>query len=70
MTPAKAIERLRADAARAELGSKGRSVQDVARSTGFGSPERMRRTFIRLFGLPPVALKAVPAPTDRRDRSW
>jgi transcriptional regulator GlxA family with amidase domain len=61
MTPAKAIERLRADTARAELGSKGRSVQDVARSTGFGSPERMRRAFIRLFGVPPVALKDHPS---------
>jgi transcriptional regulator GlxA family with amidase domain len=60
MTPAKAVERLRADTARAELGSKGRSVQDVARSTGFGSPERMRRAFIRLFGVSPAALKERP----------
>jgi transcriptional regulator GlxA family with amidase domain len=29
----------------------------VARSTGFGDPERMRRAFIRAFGQPPQALR-------------
>jgi transcriptional regulator GlxA family with amidase domain len=56
-TPAKAVERLRADAARAELGSTGRSVQEVARATGFGSAERMRRAFQRLYGISPIAAK-------------
>jgi transcriptional regulator GlxA family with amidase domain len=57
LTPAKAVERLRADTARAALGGSGRSVQEVARSTGFGSAERMRRTFLRVFGVPPSAVK-------------
>ena len=56
MSPAKAIEQLRAETARGSLGN-GRSVQEVARVCGFGNAERMRRTFIRMFGAPPSALK-------------
>jgi transcriptional regulator GlxA family with amidase domain len=29
----------------------------VAAQTGFGDPERMRRSFIRAFGQPPQALR-------------
>jgi transcriptional regulator GlxA family with amidase domain len=57
MSPAKAIEQLRAETARGSLASSGRSVQDVARFCGFGNAERMRRTFLRLFGAPPSAVK-------------
>ena len=57
VTPAKAVERLRADAARALLDSGARSLQEIARHCGFGDPERMRRAFVRLYGTPPSALK-------------
>ena len=57
MTPAKAIEHLRAETARGSIAGTGRSVQDIAQSCGFGNAERMRRTFIRLFGAPPSAVK-------------
>jgi transcriptional regulator GlxA family with amidase domain len=57
ISPAKAVERLRADAARAELSGSGRSVQEVARSSGFGSAERMRRAFLRLYGVSPIGIK-------------
>lgn len=56
VTPAKAVERLRADAARAAL-ERGGSLQEIARRTGFGDPERMRRSFVRLYGAPPAALR-------------
>src|SRR5882762_5769260 len=59
ITPAKAVERLRADAARAMLESGARSVQEVAQHCGFHDPERMRRAFLRLFGAPPSAMKRV-----------
>lgn len=55
--PGKAVERLRVDAARAALESGGRSVQRIARACGFGSAERMRRSFVRVLGTPPSALK-------------
>jgi transcriptional regulator GlxA family with amidase domain len=57
VTPAKAIERLRVEAARALLDSQPLQVEDVALETGFGDSERMRRAFIRAFGQPPQALR-------------
>ncbi len=57
MSPAKAIEQLRAETARGSLAGNGRSIQEVARACGFGNAERMRRTFVRLFGAPPSAVK-------------
>jgi len=56
VTPAKAVERLRVDAARAAL-ERGGAIQDIAERTGFGDPERMRRAFVRLYGAPPAALR-------------
>jgi transcriptional regulator GlxA family with amidase domain len=57
LSPAKAIEQLRAEAARGALSGTGRSVQEIARAHGFGNAERMRRTFRRLFGVTPSAAK-------------
>lgn len=56
-TPAKAVMRLRAETARAQIESSAASVQEIARNCGFGDPERMRRAFINLFGRPPTALR-------------
>jgi transcriptional regulator GlxA family with amidase domain len=56
-SPAKAVMHVRAETARAQLESGGRSVQEVAASCGFGDPERMRRAFVNLFGRPPSALR-------------
>jgi transcriptional regulator GlxA family with amidase domain len=61
ITPAKVVERLRAEAARAALESGALSVQTVARQFGFGDPERLRRSLIRLYGAPPSAWKRSPA---------
>lgn len=56
VTPAKAVERLRADAARAMI-EQGLALQTIAQRTGFNDPERMRRTFVRLYGAPPAAMR-------------
>lgn len=56
-TPAKAVERLRAEAARARIEFGSEPVERVAESVGFSDPERMRRAFLRLFGQPPQALR-------------
>jgi transcriptional regulator GlxA family with amidase domain len=58
LTPAKAVEKLRVEAARAALESGAASVQRVAADCGFGDPERMRRSFQRLLGMPPSTLRA------------
>ncbi len=57
LTPAKAVERLRLEAARTLLESQPLQVEDVALETGFGDSERMRRAFLRAFGQPPQALR-------------
>ncbi len=57
VTPAKAVERLRLEAARTLLESQPLQVEDVALETGFGDSERMRRAFLRAFGQPPQALR-------------
>jgi transcriptional regulator GlxA family with amidase domain len=44
-TPARYVEAMRIDAARAALDA-GSSVGDAARSAGFGSPETLRRVFV------------------------
>jgi transcriptional regulator GlxA family with amidase domain len=56
-TPAKAIERLRAEAARVQIETTLEPIEEIARAVGFSDPERMRRAFIRLFGHPPQALR-------------
>jgi len=57
MTPAKAIERLRLEAAREQVESGLGPIESIAVHTGFGDPERMRRAFVRAFGQPPQALR-------------
>ena len=52
-TPAKAIEKLRLEAAHALIDGGENSIARVADLTGFGDEERMRRAFLRGFGRPP-----------------
>ncbi len=56
-SPARAVMRLRAETARAQIESGRAPVQEIARSCGFGDPERMRRAFVSLFGRPPSAMR-------------
>lgn len=58
-TPAKAVERLRAEAARVRLEAGLEPIELIARGVGFADPERMRRAFLRVFGQPPQALRRV-----------
>jgi transcriptional regulator GlxA family with amidase domain len=63
-TPAKAIERLRLEAAR-EMMEEGRHpIETIARETGFADRERMRRAFVRAFGQPPQAVRRGLAPAS------
>ena len=57
LTPARAVEKLRVEAAAAALESGREAVQKVARDCGFGDQERMRRAFLRILGRPPSALR-------------
>jgi transcriptional regulator GlxA family with amidase domain len=56
-SPARAIERLRAETARILVEADRFTIERIASKTGFSNPERMRRAFLRTFGEPPQALK-------------
>ena len=56
-TPAKVIEQLRVEAARVRIEESAEPLEAIARSVGFSDPERMRRAFIRVFGLSPQAIR-------------
>ncbi|MET0677221.1 MAG: GlxA family transcriptional regulator [Bradyrhizobium sp.] len=59
-SPAKAVEQLRLETARFMLEEGRHAIGVVARETGFAHRERMRRTFLRIFGVPPEALRRPP----------
>jgi transcriptional regulator GlxA family with amidase domain len=52
-TPARAIERLRVEAARRLLSESRLPVKRVAQRCGFGSEETLRRSFLRLLAVTP-----------------
>lgn len=56
-TPAKVVEGLRLEAARVAVETSHHSLERIAASTGFGDPSRMRRAFVRAFGMPPQDLR-------------
>jgi transcriptional regulator GlxA family with amidase domain len=56
-SPAKAIENLRVEAARVMMEQGQFPMDVVARETGFGDRERMRRAFLRAFGQPPQVIR-------------
>jgi transcriptional regulator GlxA family with amidase domain len=56
-TPARAIERLRAELARPRVEDGRESLEAIARDVGFADPERMRQSFTRVFGQAPRAIR-------------
>jgi transcriptional regulator GlxA family with amidase domain len=56
-SPAKAIEKLRLETARLMLENTRHPIETIAWQTGFADRERMRRAFVRIFGLPPQAMR-------------
>lgn len=53
ITPVRALEKLRLEAARQLLSESRQSIKSIARRVGFGTEETMRRTFIRHLGTSP-----------------
>jgi transcriptional regulator GlxA family with amidase domain len=58
-SPAKAIERLRVEAAQLMIEQSRHPVDVIATETGFGDAERMRRAFLRVLGRAPQALRRI-----------
>ncbi|GEN64675.1 GlxA family transcriptional regulator [Acetobacter oeni] len=57
MSPARAVERLRLEAARERAERSTLPIETIAVMTGFHDPERMRRAFLREFHQPPQAVR-------------
>jgi transcriptional regulator GlxA family with amidase domain len=57
MPPAKAVERLRAEAARPLVEDGRETLEAIAAAVGFADAERMRRAFVRTFGQSPQAMR-------------
>lgn len=56
-TPAKVVERLRAEVARQRVESTSEPIEIIATQVGFVDPERMRRAFIRLYRQTPQEVR-------------
>ena len=56
-TPAKAVERLRIEAAQDAVESGFGTFNQIARRSGFHDAGQMRRAFLRTLGQPPQALR-------------
>jgi len=56
-TPARVVERLRADLARGRIETTAQPVERIAEAVGFGDAENMRRAFIRIYGQPPQSIR-------------
>lgn len=57
LSPARAVERLRIEAARSPVEDGDAPIESIAREAGFGDAERMRRSFVQFFGLSPQSLR-------------
>jgi transcriptional regulator GlxA family with amidase domain len=58
LTPVRAVERLRVEAARRQLSESRLPVKTIAHRCGFGSEETMHRSFLRLLSVTPQDYRA------------
>ena len=69
LTPGRYVERVRVEAARRRLEEGADSIASVAAACGFGTPETMRRVFLRTLDIGPAEYRrrfqARPAHTRR-----
>lgn len=56
-SPAKAVEDLRIETAKSMVEDGRRPIDLIARQSGFGNRERMRRAFVRRYGLAPQEMR-------------
>ncbi|GAA2569989.1 MULTISPECIES: GlxA family transcriptional regulator [Streptomyces] len=67
MTPGRYVDRVRLEHARRLLEDTGDGVEEISRASGYGTPEAMRRAFVRALGASPAEyrrrFRPAPAPT-------
>ncbi|MEV5430432.1 GlxA family transcriptional regulator [Streptomyces sp. NPDC052701] len=54
VTPGRYVDRVRLEHARRLLEDTADGVEEVSRASGYGTPEAMRRAFVRALGTPPA----------------
>ncbi|KOG29280.1 GlxA family transcriptional regulator [Streptomyces resistomycificus] len=54
MTPGRYVDRVRLEHARRLLEDTGDGVEEISRSSGYGTPEAMRRAFVKALGAAPA----------------
>ncbi|WP_285295633.1 GlxA family transcriptional regulator [Aureimonas altamirensis] len=59
VTPARAVEQIRLEAAREWVERGTHSLTHIASATGYGSTDRMRNSFLRNFGMTPQSIRRV-----------
>jgi transcriptional regulator GlxA family with amidase domain len=57
MSPAKAVERMRVEAARPRIEDGREALETIAESVGFRDAEHMRNSFMRIYGQSPQAMR-------------
>jgi transcriptional regulator GlxA family with amidase domain len=63
MTPGRYVDQIRLETARRRLEDTADGIEQTARSSGYGTPESMRRAFIRALGISPVEYRRRFRPT-------
>lgn len=68
MTPGRYVDRVRLEHARRLLEDTGDGVEEISRASGYGTPEAMRRAFVRTLGSSPAEYRRRfrPAPSPAR----
>jgi transcriptional regulator GlxA family with amidase domain len=69
VTPARYVESVRVEAARRALEDTPAPVASIAAACGFGTPETMRRSFLRSLGVAPAEYRRRFHPTAAREPS-
>lgn len=67
-TPAKAVERLRVEAARSRIEEGRETLDEIARSVGFVDTNRMRQSFIRVAGQTPQGIRRLARLQDMSEK--
>jgi transcriptional regulator GlxA family with amidase domain len=70
MTPARYVERQRIEAAQRELAEPRLGIERVAEECGFGTPETMRRAFLRTLRVAPSQYRTRFRSSSRMRREW
>ncbi|GGP77563.1 GlxA family transcriptional regulator [Streptomyces calvus] len=67
-TPGRYVDRVRLEHARRLLEDTGDGVEEISRASGYGTPEAMRRAFVRTLGTSPAEYRRRfrPAPSPAR----